>query len=410
MNNIITLSQLITRLAKVTDTDNNTARRFVRAFFASIEEALARGETVSVKGIGTFRPNTDGTFNGDSPVLFIPDKSLAEEINAPFAMFEAVELAPTTVFPDDEEPAPDKEEAAEEETQQEEVREEAAQTTDETEPTVVETIVETVTKEPETHVIAETIYRREEPEPEPEEEAAPEAEQVRETTPETVPSKAPQQKTEPAKAVASPKKYRFPEEEEEEEETPAMVRRPQKRSSGSSMWLWVVIIILAGAAVGLLAAYLDPTEIEPPTGVTQEEVEQAMAFNEVGIEDLYADQAPEPEAKEPQAPAAEVTQPEPEPAPVSEVKAEAAPKSDEPVYDTVSSTLTALARKHYGKTSYWVYIFEANSSKLKNPNLVAPGTKVLIPAKETFEASTEAETVKKAKAKQAELNKKFPTK
>lgn len=93
MNNIINLSQLITRLAKVTDTDPNTARRFLRTFFATIEDALAEGETVEIKGIGTFRRCDDPAVGTPGTVGFAPDSDFAEEINRPFAVFEAVELA-----------------------------------------------------------------------------------------------------------------------------------------------------------------------------------------------------------------------------------------------------------------------------------------------------------------------------
>ena len=93
MNNIINLSQIITRLAKVTDTDPNTARRFLRTFFATIEDALAEGETVEIKGIGTFRRCDDPAVGTPGTVGFAPDSDFAEEINRPFAVFEAVELA-----------------------------------------------------------------------------------------------------------------------------------------------------------------------------------------------------------------------------------------------------------------------------------------------------------------------------
>ena len=48
MNNTVTLSQLITRLAKATGVDNNTARRFLRTFFATIEETVENGESVTI--------------------------------------------------------------------------------------------------------------------------------------------------------------------------------------------------------------------------------------------------------------------------------------------------------------------------------------------------------------------------
>ena len=38
MNNTVTFSQLITRLAKVAGTDTNTSRLYLRSFFALIEE------------------------------------------------------------------------------------------------------------------------------------------------------------------------------------------------------------------------------------------------------------------------------------------------------------------------------------------------------------------------------------
>jgi len=103
MNNTVTLSQLITRLAKVADTDTNTSRRFLRTFFGAIEEALIEGESVNIKGIGTFRRSSDSTFGSSTGMSFIPDEQLAKELNAPFEMFQAVELADGVVFPEEKE-------------------------------------------------------------------------------------------------------------------------------------------------------------------------------------------------------------------------------------------------------------------------------------------------------------------
>ena len=94
MNSTVNLSQLITRLSEITESDPNTARRFLHDFFALIETELVAGNEVDIKGIGTFR-RLDGSTAADSTpsVGFIPAESLAEAINAPFAMFEPVELA-----------------------------------------------------------------------------------------------------------------------------------------------------------------------------------------------------------------------------------------------------------------------------------------------------------------------------
>ena len=145
MNNTVTFSQLITRLAKVAGTDTNTSRLYLRSFFALIEETLAKGEDVTIDGIGTFRRHsTDDAFAPDSGISFIPDKTLADEINAPFAVFEPVELAEGVDFSglDTPSPAPaeeilsepvrvqepvaivEEEEIQEEETREEDIRQE----------------------------------------------------------------------------------------------------------------------------------------------------------------------------------------------------------------------------------------------------------------------------------------------
>ena len=51
------------------------------------------------------------------------------------------------------------------------------------------------------------------------------------------------------------------------------------------------------------------------------------------------------------------------------------------MYDTVTERqfLTKIAAKHYGNADFWVYIYEENRSIIKNPNTIAPGTKVVIP-------------------------------
>lgn len=53
-----------------------------------------------------------------------------------------------------------------------------------------------------------------------------------------------------------------------------------------------------------------------------------------------------------------------------------------PVYATVNkgTTLRTLATAHYGNPHYWVYIYEANRKKIRNPNNVSLGVSVLIPS------------------------------
>jgi len=38
-----------------------------------------------------------------------------------------------------------------------------------------------------------------------------------------------------------------------------------------------------------------------------------------------------------------------------------------------------MAGRHYGEKECWVYIYDANASKLRHPDRIKPGTKILIP-------------------------------
>lgn len=66
-----------------------------------------------------------------------------------------------------------------------------------------------------------------------------------------------------------------------------------------------------------------------------------------------------------------------------EVSPPAAPKIRR---DTVrvNHYLTQMATRYYGKSIFWVYIYEENKAKIKNPNVINPGTVVVIPPAEKY--------------------------
>ncbi|MDE6611731.1 MAG: HU family DNA-binding protein [Muribaculaceae bacterium] len=379
MNNVVSLSQLITRLAKVTDTDINTSRRFLRSLFAAVEEQLLAGESVTIKGIGTFRPNVDGLVAQGQSVLFIPDAELAAAVNAPFDMFEPVELAGGVNFDDEaEEIAPEALESA--------ATAEA--------PAAVEKEVEEVE-------VPEEVMDEESPAAEHEDVAEwavvsePEAE-----TEELAETEASIPEPKPLTPIAA--RYVFPEEEEGELPPDEPLRAPVQRNS--RMWIWILLIVAGGGLLGYLFAQLDSeeesygvdaeTEVEAPVDTT--------SFEEVAVEELAASAAaPMPVVAE------ENVAPEPQPEPV--VEAAPVEKKEEPVYDTVTGTnyLAKMARKYYGRSSYWVFIYQANTDVLDNPDRIKPGTKVLIPPKSSFAGDTEAATQRKADALRAELDRKY---
>lgn len=86
-------------------------------------------------------------------------------------------------------------------------------------------------------------------------------------------------------------------------------------------------------------------------------------------------------------------------------------KPKEPVYDVVTPNryLTKMAVEHYGNKVFWVYIYLENQKKIKDPNNVMVGTRLLIPPKEKYDVSPTDENanIEAAKRKQTEIYNRF---
>lgn len=85
-------------------------------------------------------------------------------------------------------------------------------------------------------------------------------------------------------------------------------------------------------------------------------------------------------------------------------------QEEEPVYDTVSTTryLTTIAREHYGDFNFWPYIYKENESILGHPDRITPGTKVVVPALSKYGVDpTNKEDVAKAKKLGLEIYSKY---
>ena len=119
MNDKITFPRLASMLADKSGRSKRFSEDFLREFFALISEKLEEGESVKVKGFGTFRlsrveprKSVDVTtgqpmeISGHSKVVFVPSKELAEAVNAPFEAFTAIEISDDTdldkLFPQEE--------------------------------------------------------------------------------------------------------------------------------------------------------------------------------------------------------------------------------------------------------------------------------------------------------------------
>lgn len=397
MNESINLPRLITLLSRQAECDPAVARRYLHHFFSTIEAELMRGESVTIDGIGCFVP-TDDTAH---PVKFLADPELAAIANEPFSAFEAIELADDVT----------EDELNEAEATEQEVHEQAAQS-EQPEPALPEqpeAPKQTESSEhsetsdesdmsdrsdmSDTSETAETIETTEATEEvvedNNEEVAVEEDSNAKESAKEGSNDDDNLQIVEPeadATEVAS-------EENVSEDEV-------YTTHHGFS-WLALILGLLIGLVIGAVGGYFygksmagyemqleqfesyaQPTDSTSTTDTTEYRPIVVAADTMATVE--APTNQPEATAEKPQR------------------------QAKQPVYDTVTKSrfLTTMAGEHYGNKMYWVFIYEANPS-LGNPNMISPGTRILIPDMSTFAESTEAKTREKAQAHLNTLSRKY---
>ena len=89
MKEKIAFPQLVGLVAQKASTTERMSELFLQELFAVVTQELAEGKSVTIKGVGTFKPTKD---DSGKDVAFTADKDLAEAVNAPFAQFSPVEL------------------------------------------------------------------------------------------------------------------------------------------------------------------------------------------------------------------------------------------------------------------------------------------------------------------------------
>lgn len=90
MNSKIPVSNLAQKIASASQTDSDKALKFIKDLFAVIESEVAKGENVTISGLGTFAKS----HSLNEPITFTPDTDFADELNEAFALFTPTELNP----------------------------------------------------------------------------------------------------------------------------------------------------------------------------------------------------------------------------------------------------------------------------------------------------------------------------
>ncbi|MGM9839997.1 MAG: HU family DNA-binding protein [Sodaliphilus sp.] len=446
MNNRITFPELVEQVAQCANTSKRMSELFLKELFATISQSLINGESVKVKGIGSFKltevsprksvnVNTGEEINipGHKKLSFAPDKDLAQAVNQPFSHFETVILedgvtdeqlaqidayeAETPQAPDAELPTAPEAPAADTEVPPPFV---PADTLPEPEFVAIEEATE-----PEEAPAAEA-EAEEAPAAEAEAEAAPAAEAEAEEAP-AIEAEAEEAPAAEAEADEAPAVEEEPEVPVAAEEMESMVsdelsedrleqEKDKRRITRRSLFEGFIVGVITTLIVTLFSYRLYlmkyPDQADKPT--QEETLAQAPTADSVATPaettpakvdsaQLLAEQKAAEEAQK----AEEAKKKEEEAKKKAEAeKQQAAPKGVNASQDTVriGTTLFKLSKKHYGSDKFWVYIYEENKAKYPNPNSIPVGAVLRIPALSKYGATAgDPASFNAAKKKETEI-------
>lgn len=385
MNRKVTLASLAERLAEICNIPAAEAESRIKSYFDIIAETVSSGDSVKVKGLGTFkavgiepRESVDVTTGkrmlipGHRRAVFTPEKSLAEKVNAPFAAFEAVELSDD--ISEEELDAAAREETAADVPEAPVVTSEDVQTVG-TKETPEETSEENMEEAP---VAVEKVEERSVEVAEPD-----------------LTDEVKERKASDAVTATPSSLIQTPDDEEDDDSDIVMDSKPRRREHRGGFLPGFLIGFACMFAVlgGLWCWYrFAPESFDSILGRPSAKVENATPAKIVS----NTVPAPKPEAHaqkvEAKAPekadaVSEVSVEKEEAESSAEVPTQPSDKAKEkPVYDTISKTrfLTTMARDHYGSYHLWPYIYEENKAILGHPDRIKPGTKVVIPPAEKY--------------------------
>ena len=427
MNEKITLPTLVSLLADKTGKQKKQCEDFLREFFNTLVDAMEAGENVRIKSLGTFKvvavePRKSVNVNtgeqmeipGHNKIVFVPAKELAEEVNAPFAMFESIEIPDNAL----EDPLLSSE------------SESAAQA--EEDPLLSSAISDQTVSAAQAEedpllssAISDQTVSAAQAEEDPLLSSAISDQTVSAAQAEEdpLPSSAISDQTVSAAQAAG-----FPEPDEDSDENEqefeienesgldsfpivSQLNEEHTETRRNYRFLLGFACGVACAAVICLCAYLFFFEKWVATVSEEKNTEVSVQAETSGqLTDADVRQVPKPDVldsdKKDLIEASDADSKNEQMAKTEQTAEVPTRPSDEPVYDTITKTryLTTMAKEHYGNYNLWPYIYEENKAILGHPDRIRPGTKVIVPPLSKYGVNpSDPDDIAKAKKKGVEI-------
>lgn len=346
-DNTINLRDFIQLLVAQVNCEESIAADFIREFSSAAGHGLAADGFVNVGGVGSFRVVND--VEGNPTVEFAPAPSLAASVNEPFAMFEPVELADSI---SDREIAEIKEEKTEC-NKDEERREYQNEAHEEISPEEVSA----ETQQPTVEVTPPPVPDRFKPKstaPQPESKETPVAEMPLLPKAESEPHPEPPCIPTPLPVLLEPESH-------------VTVKRVGHTTL--TLLLAAVAALLLGGVIGLVIGYNFHRSLTT--------AHDAVETDSVKVETMSETVVSIP-----------VVEPIDENLPDTEPAQSRPQEQEKPVVvtDTVApgNYLSKMAKRHYGNSKFWVYIYLENKDKIRHPDNLEDGMVIVIPPAEKY--------------------------
>lgn len=436
MNERLTLQDLVDILAQKQDMTKKDAEVFLRELIAVISETIEQNDPVKIKDFGTFKlvkvnarksvdVNTGEAIEipAHYKLSFVPDKSLKEAVNHPFAHFESVVLEEGLSFEnvetvetnDEEEEVEEADDYKEDEIISEPIAVKteiettladsyAAPIDEKKEPGIVEEISRADDESTEITEVAVATDIIESPQPEVIEQSSVTEGIVEEVENNLIPEEEETQEEVVEPEETNTQKVEDTSSETTETESEKMFESHKRKTIRRRFISLAFILLLIVGAFALGGLYFQEIMNCFSDNMQRDRIDKTTAT----IEQEKVEKTPKVAVTDTTAIA--TNKMDSTAAVIPEKQEEVEMKSAVIIKDTIKSgsTLRMMSLKHFGHKSFWPYIYEENKDIIKNPNNVPLGTELIIPSVEKYGIDAkDQESIKKAKEMESKLIREF---